>query len=100
MKNLRTTFRADGKQLTLAYSMADLAQMMSSHFSQEIGVFENHSVAGGMATNRWVIRKRLQILDATETPSTNRTLQHYFRDLRSFLASVSDEDVQIRHHYA
>jgi len=105
MNNLRTTYRTTGKQITLGYSNADLAEMMHTHFSREIGVFDNHTVAHGMDTSAWVTRQRQEVLEAArqqseDFASSSLPLRNDFQDLHGFLTSVNDENLEIRHHYA
>ncbi len=104
MKTLRTTFRTNEKELTLGYSNQDLSVMMRTHFSQHIGVFDNHTVANGMDTDAWVTRGRQQVLNVVETFMATGgdigTLQDYMQQLSQFLSTVEDERIEIRHHYA
>ena len=104
VNTLRTTFKAAEKQITLGYSSADLSEMMRTRFSQEIGVFENHTVARGIDTTAWVTRSRQAILDATGNPSVadshRPSFGSYIHQLRVFLAGVDSETIEIRHHYA
>ena len=83
--------------------MSDLRYMIGADFSNDIEVFDNHSVVHGQDTNEWVARAlnvthrsvKDLLIDYDRIPSS---LLHYFIHLDNFLNNHKSSHLQRRQH--
>ena len=105
MNSLRTTYRNEHGEITLGLSMSDLEHLISTGFSEDIGIFDNHSGAHGQDTTAWVTKSQSKVSSSVDAQHEHSeymspSLIQYFEALNCFLRNNSSSHIKIRHHYA